>query len=381
MSNENLSLGFYADGDIMYVIELAREDNALKVKNFIEKQFFDEGYDAPRAVQLIERVCAECHVNKMTMGNVGTAYSQDEIFSYEKVFPRMKEDELREAVFWDIDVNCPFGEERYLKTFESRGDVVWAAAIDNERGMRLIDAAKREGLRLNVMTVIPLHFQYESSGGVIRMNDREIALVNNDDADKWGRGAFFALYAAMAAIHDGDEFACVNFLPRKSKSGGLACNEVVKEAFIYFLILLFSVFSVNTVRMIKAEREVAKLKNQMTMLDGERAMLASLEDKRRYVEATDKILVSLSSDRRSWYYIFYVLGITTMDNVRLTELEPMGDGDVRCRGKAKSYAALVDFVQMLDENKKMFSSAPVLEKFEASGGNAEDMNFSIRLFF
>ena len=93
----------------------------------------------------------------------------------------------------------------------------------------------------------------------------------------------------------------------------------------------------------------------------------------------DSVLVQLSRERPSWSYVFYTLGTLYVPDVYLTGFEMKEDQTLYCQGMAARYENLLEFLDLLEDNRAFFRESPRLEHFET--GESQGITFSLRLTF
>ncbi len=382
-TDDEQALGIFSVDDVAYFVEVKCVAGKIYIDKALQKKYYDEEDEAPRLTQFVEQVDLMHQVHGIAVDTVGLCYPLDDVFSYEKRFPSMKPDELSHAVRWDIELNCPFPDSNYWSAYNERKDDVWIAAIDEEHGEKVWQACKRSDINIAAITVMPQDVVFSREDNTIVMNGMTIAIKAELKDDEWNENFENALYAALAALGSSAQVNAdidfVNFVPEKYRKVDEKWLVAITEMACYFFMAVIFIFCFNLARLQIANNEIAYFDKELSAYSNIKENIVLLADKRSYVDDTNRVLSSLSKDRLSWHSVFTILGTMTMDGVFLNEVESIDNGLVRCRGEAKNYDTLVEFLQMYETNKKIFKTDPVLENFKTDENGM--VNFSLLLKF
>lgn len=371
------AVGILASGSEIFVTEVEYAGGRCQVRRAVQKRY-EPAADMEAAQQLAEDVKMICLTHGIGCQAMRLIYQKSEVFWYVKRFPPMPEHDLAAAIKLDLTVNCPYHEGEFLFGYAplAAGEFM-IAALDAAHGANVVNSFQALDMNLAAIFLAPESFSYEYDGSDLSMGQRHFALLPAAVGAPWTEAQALSLYAAdQAAASTG---GALNFLPQGLGAARKRWLFLGKMLAFAWLLLLMGLYGIDAWRIYRLDQRLEELSPRWESKLAERQRVGRLQRMEAELAEADRILVRLSAERHSWYYIFYILGALTFEDVYLDGLEMKEDKFLYCTGFAGGYESLVGFLQLLEDHRELFQEMPVLENFTAKdeGGFA----FTIRLKF
>ena len=293
-----------------------------------------------------------CMTYGLSYGKINICLPRALFFVYEREFPPMERKELTEAVRWDMETNVPFGEGTYWTGFGRHEENLELAALPSEYGRKLVDAMTEAGLGVESLTMEPLQFTHRREGARIAWRDAVIELPASAAREVW----------------NGEK-------ARNARLWQTAGNVML--AGVLFVIAVL--FAKNLWLLSAADTRLDNLRQEYALVSKARASMERIAGGKEEIDAGERILRRLSSERLSWYAVFSVLGASAADGVYLTEFDVQEDGALLCGGRAVNYARLVSYIERLEQDAAVFREKPLLK--ESAADELGEIRFKIRMKF
>ncbi len=373
------ALGVFVAADAVFLTELERTRDGQR---FRVRQCRQEKIKAPGALwdnarALAEGVMRLCMTYGLSYGKINICLPRALFFVYEREFPPMERKELSEAVRWDMETNVPFGEGTYWTGFGRHEEKLELAALPSEYGRKLVDAMTEAGLGVESLTMEPLQFTHRREGARIAWRDAVIELPAPAAREVWDGEMALALYAALRPY-----YPCVGveFLPKGEKARNARLWQTAGNVLLAGVLFVIAVlFAKNLWLLSAADTRLDNLRQEYALVSKARASMERIAGGKEEIDAGEKILRRLSSERLSWYAVFSVLGASAADGVYLTEFDVQEDGALLCGGRAVNYARLVSYIERLEQGAAVFREKPLLK--ESAADELGEIRFKIRMKF
>ena len=313
----------------------------------------------------------------LSYGKINICLPRALFFVYEREFPPMERKELSEAVRWDMETNVPFGEGTYWTGFGRHEENLELAALPSEYGRKLVDAMTEAGLGVESLTMEPLQFTHRREGARIAWRDAVIELPAPAAREVWDGEMALALYAALRPY-----YPCVGveFLPKGEKARNARLWQTAGNVMLAGVLFVIAVlFAKNLWLLSAADTRLDNLRQEYALVSKARASMERITGGKEEIDAGERILRRLSSERLSWYAVFSVLGASAADGVYLTEFDVQEDGALLCGGHAVNYARLVSYIERLEQDAAVFREKPLLK--ESAADELGEIRFKIRMKF
>ncbi|MGP1470402.1 MAG: PilN domain-containing protein [Schwartzia sp. (in: firmicutes)] len=371
-------LGVYAVGQEVYVTEIEAGNEGYQIRRAVQKTYLDPTDAASALTQLAESVHAICLRYDLTQHHIGITYPKEVCFWYTKPFPKLAERELRAAVEWDLELNCPYPEGRFWGGYciEPTG-IVKVAAVDEAHGRGLAAQFKTLGMNLSALTLLPEALSFAVDQHAVILEQERFSLLPSAMGIRWDEGQIASLYAALTALRPAPD--TVQFLSLYGRNARLDWMKLGQGLFGFWLTALLFLYGFNGWRI---HRLAERLEEADLAWEAKGALWEKMEQWRTGQEENaqrDSVLVQLSRERPSWSYVFYTLGTLYVPDVYLTGFEMKEDQTLYCQGRAARYENLLEFLDLLEDNRAFFRESPRLEHFET--GESQGITFSLRLTF
>ena len=373
------ALGVFVAAEAVFLTELERIGDGQR---FRVRQCRQEKIKAPGALwdnarALAEGVMRLCMTYGLSYGKINICLPRALFFVYEREFPPMERKELSEAVRWDMETNVPFGEGTYWTGFGRHEEKLELAALPSEYGRKLVDAMTEAGLGVESLTMEPLQFTHRREGARIAWRDAVIELPAPAAREVWDGEMALALYAALRPY-----YPCVGveFLPKGEKARNARLWQTAGNVMLAGVLFVIAVlFAKNLWLLSAADTRLDNLRQEYALVSKARASMERITGGKEEIDAGERILRRLSSERLSWYAVFSVLGASAADGVYLTEFDVQEDGALLCGGHAVNYARLVSYIERLEQDAAVFQEKPLLK--ESAADELGEIRFKIRMKF
>ena len=366
-----------ADAVFFFVFERIGDGQRFRVRQCRQEKIKAPGALWDNAKALAEGVMRLCMTYGLSYGKINICLPRALFFVYEREFPPMERKELSEAVRWDMETNVPFGEGTYWTGFGRHEENLELAALPLEYGRKLVDTMTEAGLGVESLTMEPLQFTHRREGARIAWRDAVIELPAPAAREVWDGEMALALYAALRPY-----YPCVGveFLPKGEKARNARLWQTAGNVMLAGVLFVIAVlFAKNLWLLSAADTRLDNLRQEYALVSKARASMERITGGKEEIDAGERILRRLSSERLSWYAVFSVLGASAADGVYLTEFDVQEDGALLCGGRAVNYARLVSYIERLEQDAAVFREKPLLK--ESAADELGEIRFKIRMKF
>ena len=154
----------------------------------------------------------------------------------------------------------------------------------------------------------------------------------------------------------------INLLPEELRPPRWRYGRLILMPVLLLLIVIGALFGIGEVRYWRLEQEIAETRSQFEAMTASEQQMRISQTRRAAVQAREKILIQLSTNRNSWHGTIAHLGNLMPRRVWLTELGSAQKGVLQMKGNAVGYADVVDFFGKMELDKKL--TEPTLLKAE-----------------
>ena len=291
--------------------------------------------------------------------------------------PDMPVTERREAVYWELESQLSEAsldiEAFQVASAEVAGKAdMWAAVVNRAYIQEASEAFRQAGIPLTEL-VVP--FPPDAPGCKGPQSAGQLAVAGWQLA--WAKGA---ARCAVAAIEPAAT-AAVLFLrgldEEALRAAWLLKRKETAEKWDYrrLAILLTGVCFLGESLLVgwdgwmlyQARAQAEARQQELAHLLPAKQQMETLEKRRSGLEQKEQRLQLLTQAGFPWYGLLVHLGAMTVDGVWLEEIEQRDEHGLEIEGRAVSYEAIADFVQVFERDKDFFPDGPVLE---SSGSRA-----------
>lgn len=371
--------GIFADASAVYLTEIIWRTYGWEVSFAGQVPVGIQEVMRDEAVMEQVKVC--CMREGLSCNPVALCLLDEQVSYCVKVLPKMRRTELLEAIHWEIAAEMPFGDEETLEAFlpmeDGTGNVL-LAAIEKRNADVLWRLYQENGLALQMLTSMPARMEsleWQAEG--LCWRDEQVVLGTRAASTVWTAAQYTSLYAALTLTVP--DFT-VNFLPQAKRRGQWAWKRLLGGAFLLLFFLWNSVFLYQTWILHGLEQREAAQESQLVLLHAEQKYMQESQAKEAAIERKNACLMTLSKERKSGYSLLVYLGTKTVDGVWIEKMVLQDHmQQAVLQGRAVSYAALADFLQMLEQEKDFFTAKPVLTSSGQTKDGTEEIEFSLEL--
>ena len=323
-----------------------------------------------------EKVAAFCGKTGWPPANIGWMAAEEEAYLIQKEFPAMSEEELQEAVRWEMIGQSPFGEETVQAYCQAIGqdNSYWLGYMRARAADEIGKACRENALPLERIAVPQEDWLPAREEIGVDWMGTFLPVADSAEIREWEEDELYALEAALLAVHAG---AGLNFL-KKELPDAWNWRRLAAAAAIFTGIALsgFGIAAGWEVHAAEAERMEAE--QQRKNLAQAASQKKEIEDLQRDVALREDKLTALTKERTSWYSVLVHFGANTVDGVWLEDVslqDCAARNILHLKGRAINYAALTAFLARL-EHDDFFAGTPVLESSSMAADDHE-LEFSL----
>lgn len=368
-------LGIFATRGICFLTELREHDQQWKITFAEQIPLESRDDDEDLLEELAGQIKMCCMKEHLTCNSLILCMGKEEVFGYEKEFPDMPMQELREAACWEMEANVPFEANSYLQDFHAMGQgKVFLAAVEKEHIMSVIRSFENNGLKLLCLTVETGREDVDLAEGKILAGGMEFMTEERTAAVVWEHGQCLSLFAAAWPLF---AVSGINLLPPQFQPEKLVWKKLSIGLFLAGALFLAAVYGMDAWQLYELERQQSEAAYELSFMHNVIQEKEDSDKAERVIQRKKDILIDLSQKGISWYALMVHLGTITVEDVWLTDLSLSEGNTLDIQGRAVDYNALGEFLQRFEQDKEFFTENPVLR--HSSIGKDNLIKFSVQI--
>lgn len=350
-------LGIYVSGDKLWLTQLERQAVGWQITDLCQCHLL--AGTAQNAWQdIAEQVKMLCLKENLSTENATFCIHAEQIFSYQKTFPAIGRQEMREAVHWDLDANVPYAENTYWFDFYQQESAVLLAALPKETGQNIIQAFHNAGVCL-------CHLSMEMAVDAIRPVTDGLCWCDQDfffgpriQKSIWTEAAYQSFMTAAASLTPAD--CHINFIPDSNPQKQWNWRRLSAAVFLLTAGVMSVLYGIPRWQLYQLNQTLAEEMQQIALLKTQKETMDRLTALQEEKDTAVQRLSALSAERISPYSILVQLGLVNVDGVWLSAIEMNDDRLLQLKGTAESYAFLVQYMHNLETEAALFPAKPTL---------------------
>ena len=347
--------------------------NSWSVKN-IEQYIIDNDDIRNLSVNALKHIILKSGCKSLP---IYICLQEDTFLAYQINFPKMTDDELEKAVYWDISGNSAIDSSKQNTSFcwkqSEDGCVVNIYAADRVKIMFWYDICVQLGLEL--AGIFPIQ-----EGQAIIYPDNKLSL------SLFKEEAFFDLslnydeplpkYIAALTQTVLLRNSRLNLLPDKLKPAALNWKKLACVLSLMFIVPAVSLLLFFSICITDAKEEInaqaVQLRNTKNLLEQKQRIEAYQSN----MQSEISILLSLNPQRMSYYSILSNLGSVSINSVWLESVNTNEDGSIIVTGGSLDYNSIQEYITAL---KKYYFPKTVLLSANNDNDNTAYVKFVLKI--
>ena len=169
----------------------------------------------------------------------------------------------------------------------------------------------------------------------------------------------------------------MNLLPPAERRPVIPLKRVFAAVSLAGIMVCITLYAFGFYHEYKTEQQVIEERNRYELLSPTRAKIRSVEEQQKLLASKNKIILTLTKERRSWHTVLAHLGAIAPQALWLTEIK--GDRkQLTLQGTAVTYQDLSLYMQNLAAHQVF--AEPVLLRAEPDGsGGLTRFEFTVKL--
>ncbi len=379
-------LGVFCRHPVIYAVRLENKNEQWELYDniMVPIQVIGDEDEAYPPETVVEKVAAMMQVMGWSASPVAMCLSEDYVFIDTLHLPDMPENEMHEAVHWELDSQRDFLETEFLSMFMQKpdGEGQWAAAVPQYLVDIWSKAWKDNGLEMAAITVMPSFMKESCNVEEAGLQLGEVYVPSRHEPYDvfFNDGGWEALYAATTLCCI--EYGCLNFLMAgklpKSDWNWKSLSATVTAVVV---IGLFGCLMSDYGQLYSEQEQLSEQKSQLALLSHAQKEKQLLERATDQIKEKKSHLVRLSEESYPWRSIFVHLGTMTVEGVWLNEITMPKPNLLEIHGDAIQYDALAEFLQKFEGDRDFFPEAPILKSsnVDSNAGHEPTVSFQLTL--